>query len=50
MKDEVNRGDVEMSWYHSYRRKSEEEKGDNMVQELHGGIKGQLQQLRAALK
>jgi len=50
MKDEVNRGDVEMSWYHWYRRKSGEEKGDNVVHELHGGIKGQLQQLRAALK
>jgi len=49
MKDEVNRSDIEMSWYHWYRRKSEETKSDDVVQELHGGIKGQLQQLRAAL-
>jgi len=50
MTDEVDRGDVEMSWCHWYRRKSREKIPDNGVQELHGGIKGKLQQFKAALK
>lgn len=46
MKDHINRGDVEMSWY-SHSRNSEEKRVDDVVQELHVGMRGQLQQLKA---
>jgi len=43
MKDQVDRGGLEMSWY---SRNTNEENGDDL-QQLHGGVKGKMQQFRA---
>jgi len=51
MMDQVNRGDVEMSRFSRNSSASaswsDDKKVDNLIEELHGGIRGQLQQFKA---
>jgi len=47
MTDQVDRGEVEMSWYSRSSGNVSEEKKSHEIEVLHGGIMGKLQQFKA---
>jgi len=47
LRDHVDRGDIEMSSYSRNTVDGEEEQNQDKVKQLHSGIKGKLQQMKA---